>query len=107
MILDLFRLIRFAICLLMPKDKPRKEWTIDDVKRVLAAKAEGFGEILNWGKSIVDLCRLIELEPSLQSRRKMYEQEGGVGSYTGSAEQNIWLHGRVMQRLAEEGFGDE
>ena len=103
----LFRMIRFAICLLMPKDKPRKEWTLDDVKAALADKALQKGEPLNWDKSIVDLCRVLELNPSLVSRREMYEAEGGEGAYGGTAEQNIWLHGRVMQRLVEDGFGDE
>jgi hypothetical protein len=106
----LFAMIRFAICQLlyaaMP-DKPRRDWTMDDVRAVLAERAKTRGETLNWKLSIVDLCRLLELNPSLESRRGLYELEGGEGEYTGTAQQNIWLHVAVMERLVKEGFGDE
>lgn len=102
----LFLLIRFAICLLMPKGKPRKEWTLDDVKAALANKALQKSEPLNWNNSIVDLCKVLELNPSLASRREMYESAGGEGDYSGTAAQNQWLHAYVMQKLVEDGFGD-
>lgn len=102
----LFRLIRFAISLLLPAGKPKKEWTIDDVKAALAEKAKALSPPLDWDKSIVDLCRLLELNPSFTARLDMYVKAGGAGVYHGSAEQNIWLHNQVMENLAKHGFLD-
>lgn len=102
----LYRLIRFAIGLLMPADKPRPEWTVDDVKAALAAKSKQSTRRLNWDTSIVDLCLLLGFDPTYEARKEMFEKAGGAGTYKGSAEQNIWLHGRVMESLAEQGFVD-
>lgn len=104
----LYKLIRFAISLLLPPEKPKKEWTIDDVKAALAEKAKAFLPIeLDWDNSIVDLCRLLELNPSFAARNDMYVKAGGKGVYHGSEEQNIWLHKQVMESLAKSGFGDD
>ena len=103
----LFKLIRYAISLLLPPEKPKKEWTIDDVKAALAEKAKATSSPHpDWDNSIVDLCRLLELNPSFAARNEMYVKAGGKGTYTGSEEQNIWLHGQVMESLAKHGFGD-
>lgn len=101
----LFQLIRFAISLLLPVEKPKKEWTIDDVKAALAEKAKDYPG-LDWTKSITDLCKLLDLNPSFSARNDMYVKAGGAGPYHGSAEQNIWLHGQVMEGLAKHGFLD-
>lgn len=102
----LYKLIRFAISLLLPVEKPKKEWTLDDVKAALEAKSQTIPEPLNWKISIVDLCRLLDLNPSFASRNDMYVKAGGKGTYTGSEDQNIWLHSQVMENLAKHGFGD-
>lgn len=102
----LYRVIRYAISLLLPHDKPRQECTIDDVKAALAEKAMSAAETLNWQTSIVDLCKLLGFNPTLEARREMYEKAGGAAPYTGSPEQNIWLHGQVMEHLAKQGFCD-
>lgn len=104
---NLFKLIRFAISLLLPPEKPKREWTIEDVKAALAEKAKGaMYANLEWSTSIVDLCKLLDLNPSFGSRNDMYVKAGGTGVYMGSEEQNIWLHGQVMENLAKHGFAD-
>lgn len=102
----LYRVIRFAISLLLPHDKPRQEWTIEDVKAALAEKARSSTETLNWQMSIVDLCKLLGFSPTFDARKEMYEKAGGDGNYTGSPEQNIWLHAQLMEHLAKHGFCD-
>ena len=101
----LFKLIRFAISLLLPPDKPKKEWTMDDVDAALVEKGKAF-TTLDWKHSLVDLCKLLELNPGFPARTDMYRKAGGIGDYIGSAEQNIWLHGQVMENLAKHGFAD-
>lgn len=103
----LFKLIRFAISLLLPPDKPKKEWNINDVRAALAEKAKAVSHMqLAWDTSIVDLCKLLELNPSFAARADMYVKAGGAGRYMGSEEQNIWLHCQVMENLAKHGFAD-
>lgn len=57
---------------------------------------------LNWRTSIVDLMKLINVDSDYESRKAL-AQEMGRADYSGSAEDNIWLHQRVMQELANNG----
>ena len=57
---------------------------------------------LNWRSSIVDLMKLIGVDPSYDNRKEL-AQEMGRSDYEGSAEDNIWLHKRVMEELAKHG----
>ncbi|RPF70357.1 DUF3597 domain-containing protein [Aurantiacibacter spongiae] len=57
---------------------------------------------LNWRTSIVDLMKLVDLDPSFDNRKEL-AHEMGDADYSGKAEENIWLHGKVMDKLAENG----
>ncbi|QPC99485.1 DUF3597 domain-containing protein [Qipengyuania soli] len=57
---------------------------------------------LNWRTSIVDLMKLIGVD-SDYAHRKELATEFGREDYSGSAEDNIWLHRRVMNELAANG----
>lgn len=57
---------------------------------------------LNWRTSVVDLMKLIGVDPSYENRKEL-AQELGDTDYSGKAEENIWLHKRVMQELAKNG----
>ncbi len=57
---------------------------------------------LNWRTSIVDLMKLIGVDPSYANRKEL-AQEMGRTDYEGSAEDNVWLHRVTMQRLAQNG----
>ena len=59
-------------------------------------------EDLNWRSSIVDLMKLIGLDASF-TERKHLAIELGRSEYSGSAEDNVWLHWAVMKALAEHG----
>lgn len=59
-------------------------------------------EKLNWRTSIVDLMKLVGLDPSYANRKEL-ANELGDNDYSGKAEENIWLHKQVMTRLAENG----
>jgi hypothetical protein len=63
--------------------------------------AKAVGQNLNWRESIVDLLKLIGQDSSLPARERMAAQLGYHGAYNGSAEMNIWLHQKVMERLAK------
>lgn len=71
-----------------------------DVEKRLDAKQGA--DRLNWRTSIVDLMKLLGIESSYGNRKEL-AQEMGRSDYSGSAEDNVWLHKRVMQELAKNG----
>jgi hypothetical protein len=74
-----------------------------DVDAVLAELASRKGERLNYQTSIVDLMKLLDLDPSLANRKELATELGYGGAKDGSAEMNIWLHKRVMEELEKNG----
>ncbi|MEP6483878.1 MAG: DUF3597 domain-containing protein [Rudaea sp.] len=67
----------------------------------LAAKNS---EKLNWKTSIVDLMKLLGLDSSLESRKKLAAELGCPADKMGdSAQMNMWLHKTVLQKLAANG----
>jgi hypothetical protein len=71
-----------------------------DVEQQLDSKPGA--DKLNWRTSIVDLMKLIGLEASYEERKEL-ATELGRSNYEGSAEDNIWLHRQVMNKLAQNG----
>lgn len=57
---------------------------------------------LNWRTSIVDLMKLIGVDSDYEARKAL-AIEMGREDYSGTAEDNIWLHKRVMGELAANG----
>jgi hypothetical protein len=74
-----------------------------DVDAILAGLASKKGEKLNYQSSIVDLMKLLDLDPSLANRKELATELGYSGAKDGSAEMNIWLHKRVMEELEKNG----
>jgi hypothetical protein len=70
---------------------------------VLASIAAQKGQKLNYQTSIVDLMKLLDLDPSLANREQLATELGYSGAKDGSAEMNIWLHKRVMEELEKNG----
>jgi len=66
----------------------------------LSAKS---GQKLNWQTSIVDLMKLVGLDPSLANRKQLAQELGYSGDTADSASMNIWLHKTVMAKLAASG----
>ncbi len=57
---------------------------------------------LNWRSSIVDLMKLVGLDASYANRKELATELGDT-NYSGTADENIWLHRQVMNRLAANG----
>jgi 3-oxoacyl-ACP reductase-like protein len=58
---------------------------------------------LNWQSSIVDLMKLVGLDPSFANRKQLAQELGYTGDTADSATMNIWLHKTVMEKLAASG----
>ena len=74
-----------------------------DIEEVLNGMAAKKPEKLNWQSSIVDLMKLVDLDPSLSNRKELAGELGYKGDTQDSAEMNIWLHHEVMEKLAASG----
>jgi len=74
-----------------------------DLQTVLQGIAAKKPEKLNWQSSIVDLMKLVDLNPSLENRKALASELGYTGDMQDSASMNTWLHRQVMQQLAASG----
>jgi hypothetical protein len=77
--------------------------TAVDIEEVLNGMAAKKPEKLNWQSSIVDLMKLVDLDPSLSNRKELAGELGYTGDTQDSAKMNIWLHHEVMEKLAASG----
>ncbi|WP_404368347.1 DUF3597 domain-containing protein [Sphingomonas sp. MMS24-J45] len=71
-----------------------------DVNAILTQKAAEKGQPLNWQTSIVDLMKLLDLDPSRENRTELAKELGYDGDTEDSATMNVWLHKHVMANLA-------
>jgi hypothetical protein len=74
-----------------------------DVAALLSDLAAKSGGPSNWQSSIVDMLKLLGLDSSLESRKELARELHYSGDTNDSARMNVWLHGQVMQKLAENG----
>jgi hypothetical protein len=74
-----------------------------DVEAVLTQLASKHGGGGNWRTSIVDLLKLLDIDSSLDSRKKLADELNVHAADAGTAEQNIALHKAVMRKIAENG----
>jgi Domain of unknown function (DUF3597) len=69
----------------------------------LAALSAKSAQKLNWQTSIVDLMKLVGLDPSFANRKQLASELGYPGDTADSATMNVWLHKAVMAKLAASG----
>lgn len=78
------------------------EKTVDvgAVLNAMAAQKNGGGD---YEHSIVDLLKLLDLDSTLDARKRLGQELGVHAGADGSAEQNIALHAAVTEKLAQNG----
>ena len=86
-----------------PAAAPAEAAPAVDVEAVLEVMAKDNGQALNWRQSIVDLMKLLSIDPSLANRKALAGELGYAGDTDDSAAMNVWLHKAVMRKLAENG----
>lgn len=76
-----------------------------DVVAVCEALAAKNPQKLNWKTSIVDLMKLLGMDPSLANRKELAKELGCPENLIGGdySQMNVWLIKAVMQKLAENG----
>lgn len=75
-----------------------------DVAAVLEQRAAANPQKLNWRTSIVDLLKLLDMDSSLTARKALATELDCPAELMGdSAKMNMWLHKKVLARVAENG----
>jgi len=74
-----------------------------DVEAIIDAAVKAKGEKSNWRVSIVDLLRALDIDSSFAARKELADELKYKGAYSGTAEQNTWLHQEVMKMLVANG----
>jgi hypothetical protein len=74
-----------------------------DVSSILTNMAQQNSQKLDWQHSIVDLMKLLNLDSSITARKELARELGYNQDTSDSAAMNIWLHKKVMEKLAENG----
>lgn len=76
---------------------------IPDVAAILNQAVAAKGQKLNWKSSIVDLMKALDIDSSLAARKELARDLNYTGDMNDSATMNLWLHGALMKKLAENG----
>lgn len=74
-----------------------------DANAILEAKARAQGAKLDWKHSVVDLMKLLGMDSSMDSRKKLAGKLGFKGDTGDSAKMNMWLHDELMKKVAAGG----
>lgn len=75
-----------------------------DVMGQLEKLAAANPQKLNWRTSIVDMLKLLGLDSSLNARKSLASELGCPPDKLGdSAQMNVWLHKKVLEKLAQNG----
>lgn len=84
-----------------PAEAPKRAAiTADDVAARIGSIPGA--ENLNWQTSIVDLMKLVRIDPSYANRKELAVEMGNT-DYSGTAEDNIALHKAVLDQMAAAG----
>lgn len=84
-----------------PAEKPARAAISPEEVEKRIANIPG-AEDLNWQTSIVDLMKLVRIDPSYANRKELANELGMV-DYEGTAEQNMALHHAVLNKMALAG----
>ena len=84
---------------------PVEAAAVETVAAVCEALAAKNPQKLNWKTSIVDLMKLLGMDPSLANRKELAKELGCPENLIGGdySQMNVWLIKAVMQKLAENG----
>lgn len=74
-----------------------------DANAILEAKAREQGASLDWKHSVVDLMKLLGVDSSMDTRKKLAGKLGYTGDTSDSASMNMWLHDQLMKKVAAGG----
>jgi hypothetical protein len=82
---------------------PPSTLTGKQIVSVLSSMAANNSQKLYWQTSIVDLMKLLGIDPSLSNLQQLAQELSYKGATSDSTTMNVWLHGEVMRKLAQGG----
>jgi Domain of unknown function (DUF3597) len=86
-----------------PSTPPDATLTGDQIVAVLSSMAANNSQKLYWQSSIVDLMKLVGIDPTLSNRKQLAQELEYKGDTTNSTAMDVWLHSAVMSQLSQRG----
>jgi hypothetical protein len=77
--------------------------TGEQIVAVLSSMAANNSQKLCWQTSIVDLMKLVGIDPRLSNRKELAQELGYKDETTNSTAMDVWLHSAVMSKLSQRG----
>ena len=74
-----------------------------DAQAYVERKADEHSEDLSVHESVVDLLKSLDQPSDIEARRRLALRFGHT-TYSGTAAENIWLHGEIMRGVALRRF---
>jgi hypothetical protein len=81
--------------------QPLGTLTGKQIVSVLSSMAANNSQKLYWQTSIVDLMKLLGIDPSLSNLQQLAQGLAYKGDTSDSATMNVWLHREVMRKLTQ------
>jgi hypothetical protein len=76
--------------------------TYEQKEKYLDDKVFVTGNHLQWRTSVVDLLKVMGQDSSLGARAALAKELGYSGHFTGTTEQNDWLHKQLIDHLVRK-----
>ena len=86
-----------------PGTPPDATLTGEQIVAVLSSMAANNSQKLCWQTSIVDLMKLVGIDPRLSNRKQLAQELGYKGDTSNSNAMDVWLHNAVMSKLSQRG----
>jgi hypothetical protein len=84
-------------------DPPARQLTGQQIVAVLSSMDALQSETLHWQTSVVDLLKLLGVDPSPANLSRLAQELTYEGDRTDSTAMHVWLHGALMQKLIHGG----
>lgn len=87
------------------KDQPMTKDEAEALVKDMAAKHPD-GAHLNVATSVVDVCVALGLDASMPARKRYAQELGYPEKYNGSADANLWLRNKLIEKVAADEVED-
>ena len=103
MIFTIVNLVRLVLNAFRKPECIGKPMTMDEANEIIKQRAAKHPEAasLNVEASVVDVCKALGLDGSMEARKRYAEELDFPGSYDGSAHANRWLRDKLVMKAAE------
>lgn len=98
------KLVRHILNACREPENEGKPMTVDEAETLVAKLAANHPESANLHvhNSVVDVCVALGLDASYGARKRYAQQLRYPGAYDGSADANLWLRNKLLEKVAAD-----